>query len=240
MKEGIHMINFIKQFKHRISKDVQTIIFFLIILFSVIISIIDIIEVIDLLQILVIQACILGAVILLYVKKKFVASHIILLLMLYANGIGALVRSLFSYNFSLGVFTAKPEWDILVAGIISLYLILLTLSYSLDEKVTFKFEVSNVLIMIVLVSVYLYVRYSLATMLLALIPALIALFAGVPLAAMLILICQLIGLPFELLDAILDQGLDGYSLFYYVIRVIGLGLLGYLIFKTYKLFFAKK
>ncbi len=234
------MIQFIKQFKHRVSQDIQNIIFFVILIFSLVMSILDIIEVLDLLQILVVQACILAAVILLYLNKKFIASHIVLLVMLYANGIGALVRSLLSYNFSLGAFTAKPEWDVLIAGIISLYLILLTLSYVLDAKVTFKFEVTEVLIMVVIVAIYLYARYSLATMLLATIPALIALFAGVPLAAMLILICQLIGLPFELLDALLDQGLDGYSIFYYVIRIVGLGLLGYVIYKTYHVVIAKK
>lgn len=234
------MISFIKQVKHRISKDAQHALFFVIILFSAVISLVNVISVVDFLEIFVVIACTLAAVIFLYLKKRFIASHVVLFLMLYTNGLGTLIRSLFSYNFAVGAFTTQPQWEMFISGIISIYLILMILSYVIDEKITFKFEVSEVLIMIIIGAIYAYVRYGFSSMLLSLIPAVIALFSGVPLAAMLIVICQLIGIPFEILDTLITSGLGGYSIFYYLIRIIGLGLLGYFGYKSYKLFFTKR
>lgn len=234
------MLGFVKQFRHRISNDLQTLFFFIILAFSLIMGVMDEVELLELLESLAVFGCIIGASILLFLKKKFVASHTVLFLMLYVNGLGGLIRSLLSYSFNSGGFTTKPEWDMIVAGVISLYLILLILSYLVDSKITFSFQWSNVVTMLLIGLTFIYLRYGFASMLAIGIPALVAYLSGVPFAAMLLLLCQFVGIPFEVLDTALDVGLGGFNVFFYLIRLIGIALLGYFGYQTYLMFIRKR
>jgi uncharacterized membrane protein YuzA (DUF378 family) len=74
--------------------------------------------------------------------------------------------------------------------------------------------------------VYLYLRYGLSTAIISILPVLIALLSGIHLAALSLMLCQVIQTPIDIIDRIFtEDGLKFTSVTYWLVSLAALYLI---------------
>jgi len=220
------MLAFVKNFKTLIPKSFVTILLAVLSVFAVFIRLANAITFMDYLINFLPIALIIFAVLLLDFKGHTLAAHIILLIMVFADALGTFFRSIFSYNFGMKDFTATFNWQLFVGLIICVYLMLYVASYILTRDYKVESIKSSLTFPLLLLVAYLYLGYGFTTAIISTIPILIALMSGVHLAALALMLCQVIQTPFVIIDLIFTtNGLKFTSITYWLVSLAALYLI---------------
>jgi uncharacterized membrane protein YuzA (DUF378 family) len=233
------MLAFVKNFKTLIPKSFVTILLAVLSVFAVFIRLANAITFMDYLINFLPIALIVFAVLLLDFKGHTLEAHIILLIMVFGDALGTFFRAIFSYNFGLKDWTATFDWQLFVGLIICVYLMLYVASYILTKDYKVSTLKSSLTFPLLLLVAYLYLRYGFTTAIISAIPILIALMSGVHLAALALMLCQVIQTPFAIIDLILaTNGLKFTSITYWLVSLAALYLI--YLFVVYGLKLIKK
>ncbi len=220
------MLAFVKSFKTLFPKNVVTMILAVLSVVALFIRLDGDTEIIDFLFDLLPITLIIFAIMFLDFKGQTLAAHIIMLLMLFGDAVGNFFRSIFSYNFGLEDFAATFDWQLFVGLIICSYLMLFIASHILTNDVKVSSLKSQLTFPLLLLVAYLYMRYGLTTAIIGTIPILVALSSGVHLAALSLMVCQVIQTPIDIIDRIFtENGLKFTSVTYWLVSLAALYLI---------------
>jgi hypothetical protein len=219
------MLTFIKGFESKIGKEMQFTLLAIISVFYVFLNLSGRTDFFPIITILLPSILIIYAIYILTSKHLFPQAHLILLLLTFPNGFGTLMRALFSYHFSLQVWTTPLTWQIIASAIVSLYLIVMVLSFFLNQAYQFSIKPSIYFKPLVLIALYCYFANSLGTMLIVLIPILICLFSNAGYASLMLMLAQVIAVPFTLINLFVTGGIKSTNIFYWLISAAALYLI---------------
>jgi len=139
------MLNFVKGFKRLIPEQIQ---FFILIVLSgiaVIVSVQSQTGLFNFIEALLPVSLLVAAVMIIQMKKETMWAHLILLFLFFADYFGQIIRAIFSYNFGSSAFTTKITFWMFICAVCSIYLILMTASYLLEERPKFNYKKTAVL-----------------------------------------------------------------------------------------------
>jgi uncharacterized membrane protein YuzA (DUF378 family) len=224
------MISLIKNFRKMIPKQFQVIILSFISVFALILRLEGETDVLDFFKALLPIALVLFAVYVLESREKTVVSHLVLFLFVFADYLGTFIRTIFSYNLNTNTFVLSITWQLILGLVVCVYLILIILSYLLTEGAQLKYTKSHLLFPMILVFIYLYIRFGISTAMITLIPIVIVYFVKVPLAVVSLLLSVVIVTPLDMLDVLLS-GVAGFTtIFYWLVSLFAFYLI-YLLVK---------
>ncbi|MCR3906257.1 MAG: hypothetical protein NUK62_04430 [Tenericutes bacterium] len=229
------MINLIKNFRQILPRQFQVIILAFLSVLAIIIRVEGQTDVLDGLFAFLPIALIVFAVYVLESKHKTLVSHLVLFLFVFSDYLGSFIRALFSYNFSTKVFVTPLSWQMILGLIACVYLILLILSYLLTEGLYLKYVKSDVLLPIILVFIYLYLRFSMATAVITIIPIVIVFLVNLPLAVVALLLSFVITVPIDVIYILIDELARFTTVFYWLVTALAFYLIFLLIKKTLNL-----
>jgi len=217
------MLAFVRNFKTLIPKSFVTIILAVLSVVALFIRLDGDTEIIDFLYDLMPIALIVFAVLFLDYKGQTLSAHIIMFIMVFGDAVGTFFRSIFSYNFGLADFTATFDWQLFVGFIICVYLMLMIASYIITNDYKVSSLKTALTFPLLLLVVYLYFRYGLTTAIISVLPILIALLSGVHLAALALMLCQVIQTPIDIIDRIFtENGFKFTSVTYWLFSLAAL------------------
>jgi len=219
------MLTFIKGFESKITKDMQFTLLAIISVFYVFLNLSGKTDFFPIITVLLPSILIIYAIYILTSKQQFPSAHLILFLLTFPNGLGTLVRALFSYHFNLQVWTTPLTWQIIASAIVSLYLMMMVLSFFLNQAYKFSWTPSIYEKPLILLAIYCYFANSLGTMLIVLIPIMICLLSKVGYAALMLMLSQVIATPFTLINLIATGGIKSTHIFYWLISAFALYLI---------------
>lgn len=189
----------------------------------------DVLEVIqDLLPILLI----LGAVWLLFLNKKPLAAHAVLFLVVFANGLNNFLNWIFSYHFFFEEFLVDFSINTLLILLACLYLGSMILSFLLNEG--YKVEIKNpgMPLLLLLFALYIYLDNGFASLIFVSIYVFLAFSAKQPVAALALMLCNVITVPFIVVRRFIDEAakfttiynwiLDAFAIFLIYLIIVNL------------------
>lgn len=229
------MITFIKGFKRIFPEKIQVWILIGLSLLAIVLRVWGDIRVFDFIESFLPVFFIVLGVLILQKRKESLIAHFLLFFLVYADKFGGFIRAILSYNFGTKSFTTSVTLDLLLGAIGSAYLIMLITSYLLESKLNLKYKKSEMIFPIVIVVIYVYFRYSFTTAVIWVFPAMTALFVGAPLAAILLLTCNFIAVPFSVLDQIITSGVKFISVSYWIFSIAALLILFIILRMTIKM-----
>ena len=210
------MVGFLKKFKTMIPEMVQLIILGAIGVYALIRGLDGKSAILDFLGAFLPLSLLLLAVFLLALKRKMLASHLVMLLALFDSGPRNLIATLFSYNF------ATEKWDkfdiqLLLAAAAGVYLFMIVISYALDNKESIKLNFKSVMYPFFVFSIFGYLCYGLETTLMILLTSAIVVAFGSNLGGMSILLATVILQPLALIFRIDNKILKFTDVFDWII-----------------------
>jgi len=189
----------------------------------------DVLEVIqDLLPIVLI----LGAVWLLFLNKKPLAAHAVLFLVVFANGLNNFLNWIFSYHFFFEEFLVDFSINTLLILLACLYLGSMILSFLLNEG--YKVEIKNpgMPLLLLLFASYIYLDNGFASLIFVSIYVFLAFSAKQPVAALALMLCNVITVPFIVVRRFIDEAakfttiynwiLDAFAIFLIYLIIVNL------------------
>lgn len=170
---------------------------------------------------------VLGAIWLLYIKKKYLAAHLVMFLIIFADGLGQFVRWLFSYHFFFKSFQITFDLNLILSLLACAYLIVIILSYVLNDGIHMHVVKPSIILLILVFLLYHYLRDGLYVMLIVGLYVLISLNEDGPeLAALLLMLSSVINTPFRILARFIDKTTQFTTVFVWLMDVYALGLIG--------------
>lgn len=169
---------------------------------------------------------VIASAILLQFKDKTLAAHGVLFFSGYLNGVMVFGRRLLSYNFA---FKSMVPFGTLVESfffmIISLYLLIVIVSYVLNKDYTLECKKSEVRMSILIAFLYFFIRDGFSLALLKIISPVIALMFGYEFISVLLLLAGVIEIPFDIIDDIYSKIIKFNTIHDFVFWAFGLYLL---------------
>lgn len=170
----------------------------------------------------------MGAVLYLLSKKKMFASHIVLFLIAYLRPGTNALSDVLSFDFSNMQMNVTINLQTIIYLLIFIYLILIILSYLLNNQVASSSKHKGKTIILVFLSLILvYLANGINVGLLLLITPFISIAFGTQIASLLLILAVLIDIPFQLIIHIMENSLFDQTLGFYVFSIIGLILIFY-------------
>ncbi|MBN2300540.1 MAG: hypothetical protein JXC31_05070 [Acholeplasmataceae bacterium] len=229
------MIGFIKNFKNWVPAEVQYIVWIVLLASAVFLNVLGSTTVLGFLQTFLPVALGIIAVWILYAKKEFLVAYFLLFLLAYADQLGVFIRGIFSFNFGTSTFTSLPTWQTLVGMVGTIYLLMMIISNLIDTKIQFKYKKSSVMFPLLLAFIYGYFRLGFINAVVFLVPVIIALLFGSPLAASLFLLGNFISQPFQIINLISSGGIKFTSIFYWLYSIAAIYMIYLVIMLILKL-----
>jgi hypothetical protein len=175
---------------------------------------------------------ILGAVWLLFLNKKPLAAHAVLFLVVFANGLNAFINWLFSYHFFFEDFIVNFSINTVMILIACVYLGAIIMSYLLTDG--FKVELKNPghSLLLLLFALYIYLDRGFNALLIVSLYVFLAFNAKQPVAALSLMLCNIITVPFIVVRRFIDEAakfttihdwiMDAFALFLIYLIIVSL------------------
>jgi len=170
------------------------------------------------------------AVLILVLRKKIFHAHIVLYIMLFTQRTITLFQSVLSYNFRFKFFGTTPTIFMLAFALIEIYLVIIILAYLFKDKIKLEFKLNKHWFLFFIFAAYLLVFYSLNSLILVGLAIVLMLLSKEYFVAIILMACVFIGIPFSTLEMMVQDSFGGYSVLFYLRRLIELAGLGYLIY----------
>lgn len=201
------MIAFVKGFSTKLSLQIQMLILVLISVYVFFIGLRNQADFIDILQGILPRLLILGAVWLLFLGKKVLASYLILFLMQFSSGITDLVEWMFSYSIGSNDFFIF-DFTLIINAVICAYLAILVVSIFFKDG--FKIQPLNVKksslwMLYAFFMLYIYINNSFTSVLIISLFLFIIYNARSIKALLFIMACYLISIPFNMIERFVDS-----------------------------------
>lgn len=189
-------------------------------------------DVLEVIQALLPILLILGAVWLLYLNKKPFASHAVLFLVVFANGLNNFLNWIFSYHFFFEDFLVNFSINTLLTLIACLYLGAMLLSFLLNDGYKIELKNPGKPLLILLFALYIYLDNGFASLIFISIYVFIAFNEKQPVAALALMLCQVITVPFIVVRRFIDEAakfttiynwiLDAFAIFLIYLIIVNL------------------
>ncbi|MCD4826842.1 MAG: hypothetical protein K8Q99_03585 [Acholeplasmataceae bacterium] len=214
-------MNYVKKLNDRIPVKTQILMMIVFIAFSIIETIHTTFG-FNMLTDILVKLLIGLAVIYLFSEKKIFESYLVLFIGLFIKYIYDFISFILSFQLSNYDFIKTFNFLDLIGSILSIYLVLMIISYILSvKKIEFKMKLS---LIIVLLGTYLYMRYGTEYAVVALFLMILLNSIKAKVALNLVMLSYLIHIPFFLIDLIFDR-IGFHLLSYWFYGVIGFVLM---------------
>ncbi|MBN2300541.1 MAG: hypothetical protein JXC31_05075 [Acholeplasmataceae bacterium] len=159
-------------------------------------------------------------------KGKSLAAHLVLIMTYYLGAARTMLNALTSFNFASMSFGSGFSIEMIVGFIIFVYLLIYILSFVFNNDTKSEFKKSAVVTSAIIAFTYFFLRSGFNVAVLKLIPPIIALYFGMDLFAIILLLAGVADVPFELLNRIFTQTstLSSQPISYYIFTAFGLYL----------------
>lgn len=234
------MINFIKNFKNWVPAEVQYIVWIVLLASAIFFNVLGATTFLNFLQAFLPVALGVIAVWILYAKKEFFVAYLLLFILAFSDQLSDFIKCIFSYNFGTGTFTSVPTWQMIVGMVATIYLLLMIVSFLFENKIVFKYKKSQIIFPLLLAFAYGYVRFGFISAVVFLVPVILALLFGSPLAGALLLLGNFIGQPFQIINLISSGGIKFTSIFYWLYSIAAIYLIYAIIVLLVKLIKTKE
>lgn len=229
------MMNWIRQFRNKVSTQVGQMIILILSLVALYVSYQDV-DVLPLLSGFVPLVMILVVVLGFTFQKKLLPAHVILLLTVYRETGNGFINALASFDFDSMSFGITITLNMVLSFIVFVYLLLYVLSYLLDGKFDGKLGKSEVITSAVIAFIFFYFRSGFSEAVLKILPPVIALMFGSEFFAILLLLAGVIDVPFTFIDHLLAGTLSEQPISFFIFSLFAF----YLIFGAVKALLGKK
>lgn len=224
-------MNFIDTLKEKLSLKVQLIILVVLILFSTFQTFYDYSSYINVANNLLPKLLIGLAIIYLLSQQKGLSAHLVLLLTLFSGYFYHFVASILSFQLNMGIFLKQINVFDIVGVLISIYLVLMIISYAkAQEKFELDIKVEPLMIGLAL---YLYIRFGFEYSLAAFALMLIFVISKSRVPLYLFMLSYVIHIPFFIIDLIFDR-IGFYLTSYWFYAMFGFVILILVVIKLIK------
>ncbi len=207
------MVGFLKKFKNMVPELFQLIILGVLALFALYDSLKNNTDIVDILEVLLPLALIILAIFLLIQKKQMLLALIIFFVTMYGSGLRDLIYAIFSYFFASKDFLVDIKFDLLIAFVASAYLVLMIISYALNNDKKYEVDYKSVAFPLFVIVVFSYFCFGLGSMIFILLITLITTTGGSKLATLAIMLSFVIDHPFNMLNRFVDDTTKFSTLF---------------------------
>ncbi|MFW6272586.1 MAG: hypothetical protein ACOC2U_02250, partial [bacterium] len=135
------------------------------------------------------------AIMYLLARKKLFAGHVILFVVYYLSKGRDAIITLFSYDLQTMKFIEQIDIWVFVYLIIFLYFMMMIFSYILSNKVNGRVDRGHWLIIVLVAFILIYIFQGLSQAFISLLPAILSLILGVPIATGFLLLSSIISVP---------------------------------------------
>ena len=199
------MISFLKRFKNIVREEFQIIILGVIGIYALIVALDGQSAILSFFEALLPISLILFATLIMVLKSKYIAAHLILLVVLFANGLRSLLRALLSYHFFFENFQITITIHHILSAIVCAYLLMMIVSYAFDFKEKIAIDIKPIWFALLVFSVFSYFCFGFNTTILYVITAFILVVFGSTLGAMAILLSYVINQPLNAIGLFVDE-----------------------------------
>ncbi|GEM_PF-879450 len=220
------MIKWIRNFKKLINENIVKIIVVLAALVAIYYTVDTSSTFLNLLKTLFPILLVAIAAIGLQFKGKSLAAHLVLLMTYYLSAAGTMVYALTSFDFASMSFSGNFSLQMIIGFVFFVYLLIYILSFVLSGNTKSGFKKTAVVTSAIIAFSYFFLRSGFSVAALKLIPPIIALYFGMDLFAIMLLLAGVIDVPFEFLNRIFDNAasLSSQPISYYLFVAFGLYL----------------
>ena len=231
----IFMIQFIKNFRKKISTQAAQIVLVVLSLLALYVSYSQL-DVLPLLSGFVPLVMVLIVVLGFGFQGKLLPAHLILLLAVYRESGSGFINAISSFDFDSMAFNIKLTFNMVLSFIIFVYLFLYVLSYLLDGQLKGKIGKSDVVASAVIAFLFFYFRSGFSEAVLKILPPVIALMFGSEFFAILLLLAGVVDVPFTFVNHLINNTLLEQPISYFLFTLFGF----YLIYGALKALIHKK
>ncbi|AUD63281.1 hypothetical protein BK010_06635 [Tenericutes bacterium MO-XQ] len=223
-------MKFIKDFSNKIDVSIRMVILFIFLGFAVYDRIGNYGGFLPALEVYAPIALISIGIAYLLLKGKEFAAHASLFMFAYLSGAFAFINSILSLRFKPFGLGVPLSWEIIVAFLGFVYLLLMALSLYLKNSKPQKIERKDIALTAVIAFTFFFLRSGFFTAVNKLLLPVISLFFGLPLPTILFLAAGVIDVPFDFIDRLINTNLLSISIGYYLFSFFAF----YLIFGAVK------
>lgn len=179
-------------------------------------------NILDMLHVFLPTLLIFVAIIILLIKDKLFASHVVTFLVGYFTVGRNAILSLLSFDFAHMAFQEEIGLMTLLYALIFIYFILMIFSYLVSGKTKGQTDGGKLIIIALSTFLLFYFTKGLENAVLMLLPTFVSLIFGISAASILLILSSLVSIPFDFINLI-DQGiLLDQSIGYFIFTAIGI------------------
>ncbi len=229
-------MNFIRNFKKTVNDSLQLIVLGLIFLYVLLRNlsftgpiVFSVINTISLLLVL-------SSLVFLLLEKKLFASHILLLVLFFANAFQAFNVSIFSLRFSPFGFATPLTLSVFINFIIFIYLALMIASYLLSGGLKAQKLGGNVFLLVLVFLIFLYAFNGFTSLMIYMVILGVILLFGTRLSTLLIITSSALSSTYVYINNVIN----GFTVFQFFGAIASLLILSYAIYLIYLIYNRKK
>jgi hypothetical protein len=227
------MIGFLKKFKDMIPELFQIIILGVLALLALYNNLKNNTDIVDILEVLLPMSLVILAVFLLVQKKQMLLALIVFFVTMFNSGVRDLIYAIFSYHFSLKDFLIDIKFDLIIAFVASLYLMMLIISYALSNDKKFELDYKPIAFPLFIIIIFTYFCFGFGSTMIIILMTLLTMSGGSVLAALAIMLSYVIDHPFNMFNRFIDDTTKFSTLFewltyagaFYVIYVLVMAMI---------------
>lgn len=155
-------------------------------------------------------------------QKRHLFAHLVLFVLIFSNALGDWVRMFLSFNFSTFSWTTPFSLELLINFLIALYLMYIIIMSYKNQPITLSFQQHKVIIPILLLAGYLYLRFGFGTTLLFILPVGLLYTGKAYLATTMLIIYVLSNVPFEVIQTIASGAISFTNIHYWVMVLLAI------------------
>ncbi len=234
------MFTFVKSLSQKIGEQVQLVILAVLSVVAIYIAVGSSSGVLDVISDLLPILLVLSAVWLLFIKKKILASYVVLLLLVFSNGINIFINWLFSYHFFLERFSYTFSINTIFLLVGCIYLMVMIASLLMTEGIKLEIKKLDMVLLLLLFGLYVYINNSFTSLIFVGIYLFFALNAGEKLAALALMLSGIIATPFIIFQRFVDNAAKMTTIHMWLTDAFALFLIYFVIMHAIPLFGKKK
>lgn len=169
------------------------------------------------------------AIMYLLARKKLFAGHVILFVVYYLSKGRDAIITLFSYDLQTMKFIEQINIWVFIYLTIFVYFMMMIFSYILSNKVNGRVDRGHWLIIVLVAFILIYIFQGLSQAFISLLPAILSLILGVPIATGFLLLSSIISVPFGFVIHLLEGTIRDQTIGYIIFVILTVILLFYVL-----------
>ena len=229
------MFGFMKSLSSKLSYEIQMVILAVLSMIALFVYVDGITGFFNVLNALLPITLILIAVWLLFIKKNYMVSYIILFLFVFGQGLRTFIQWMLSYHFFFEDFMMTFSLNMLLVLAACLYLLLMMISIYFVEGFKIQIKAWDLPMLGLLFGLYVYFNQGLLMLLFTVLYVILSESTGIRLATLALMLSQVVTIPFIVIQRFIDDAAKNTRIFDWVMNVFGLVVIYFIVIALIKL-----